>query len=67
MKEIFILLLENFYWEEMMKKNIKRAIFIGSKKLGIEVLKSIYSVSDKLHWIIVMPDDSNDSILSLSS
>ena len=45
----------------MLKKNIKKIIFIGSKDLGFEVFKSIYAVSNEFEWTLLMPDDSKDA------
>lgn len=38
----------------------KTCVFLGSKELGLSVLKSLYAHSQDLRWIIIHPDDTAD-------
>jgi len=43
------------------QKKIKSAVFLGSKKLGLAIIKSLISISPEIKWTIIHPDDSNDA------
>lgn len=38
----------------------KTCVFLGSKALGLSVLKALYAHSQHLRWVIIHPDDSSD-------
>lgn len=40
---------------------ICHAVFLGSKSLGLNILKSLYSNSPNIKWTIVHPNDSDDA------
>lgn len=44
----------------------KTCVFLGSKDLGLSVLKSLYAHSQYLRWIIIHPDDTSDQRSCLS-
>lgn len=44
----------------------KTCVFLGSKALGLSVLKSLYAHSQHLRWVIIHPDDTSDSRSCLS-
>ena len=35
-------------------------MFIGSKKLGLDVLKSLTGVNKDINWLVIHPEDIND-------
>ena len=39
---------------------ISKAIFLGSKSLGLTVLKSLVKANDKVEWKILCPNDLGD-------
>ncbi len=39
---------------------IKKAIFLGSKKLGLTILKSLVKTNADVEWMILCPNDLND-------
>ncbi len=39
----------------------RRAVFLGSKSLGLNILKSLYNHSQNIKWTIIYPNDSNDT------
>jgi methionyl-tRNA formyltransferase len=38
----------------------KRAVFLGSKQLGLNVFKSLFQKTPNLQWLIIHPDDELD-------
>ena len=38
----------------------ERALFLGSKKFGLEIFKSIYYTSEDLKWRVLCPQDLDD-------
>ena len=38
----------------------ERALFLGSKKFGLEIFKSIYYTSKYLKWRVLCPQDLDD-------
>ncbi len=42
-------------------RNIKKAIFLGSKEFGLTIFKSLYECNNEIDWIILCPSDLNDS------
>jgi methionyl-tRNA formyltransferase len=40
---------------------IRHAVFLGSKSLGLNILKSLYSHSSNIKWTIIHPNDSDDT------
>ena len=40
---------------------IKRAVFLGSKKLGLNVLNVLVSSNKEVNWTILCPNDLEDS------
>ena len=40
---------------------ITKALFLGSKKLGFELFKSLYLTDDRVQWAILCPPDLNDT------
>lgn len=39
---------------------ITRALFLGSKRLGLDIFKAVFTAAPSTEWIVVHPDDSND-------
>lgn len=39
---------------------IKRAVFLGSKKFGLEIFKAIYHAETSVDWTILSPPDEDD-------
>ena len=44
----------------------KTCVFLGSKALGLSVLKSLYAHSQDMRWVIIHPDDTSDTRSCLS-
>jgi methionyl-tRNA formyltransferase len=42
------------------QQNISHAVFLGSKSLGLNVLKKLYSHSPNMKWTIIHPNDADD-------
>lgn len=42
------------------EKKVKKIVFLGSKKLGFNILKSLYKECKNFDWNIIIPDDSED-------
>ena len=40
---------------------ITKALFLGSKKLGLELFKSLYLTDQEIHWAILCPPDLDDA------
>lgn len=40
---------------------LKKAVFLGSKDLGLSILEALYSNSQGIKWTIIHPDDSKDA------
>jgi len=43
------------------QQRISSAVFLGSKKLGLAIIKSLIGISPDIKWTIIHPDDSNDA------
>lgn len=41
--------------------HLKRAVFLGSKDLGLSILESLYNHSQDITWSVIHPDDSKDA------
>ena len=41
-------------------KKKEKCLFIGSKKLGFSVLKSLTTVNKDINWLVIHPDDTNE-------
>ena len=39
---------------------IQTALFLGSKKFGLEIFKSLYSANKNVHWTVMCPPDQDD-------
>ena len=39
---------------------IKKAVFLGSKKLGLNIAKTLISSNNEINWIILCPNDLDD-------
>ena len=39
---------------------IKRAVFLGSKKFGLEIFKALYEADESIQWTILHSSDTND-------
>jgi methionyl-tRNA formyltransferase len=44
-----------------------RAIFLGSKQLGLDIFKTVFKAAPSTEWIVVHPVDSNDPRSQMSS
>ena len=42
------------------QQRISSAVFLGSKKLGLAIIKSLIGISPEIKWTIIHPDDSDD-------
>lgn len=42
------------------KQDHERCLFIGSKGLGLKVLRSLVSANDTVDWLVIHPDDQHD-------
>jgi methionyl-tRNA formyltransferase len=45
----------------MSKNKIEKVVFLGSKKLGIEILKCLFDASPLLSWTVIHPNDESDN------
>lgn len=41
-------------------KNIENAVFLGSKKFGLQIFKALYAASSDVKWTILCPPDLDD-------
>jgi methionyl-tRNA formyltransferase len=43
-----------------MKKKLATAVFLGSKDLGLSILKALHGLSPEIRWTVLHPEDGSD-------
>jgi len=51
---------------QILNQKYERAVFLGSKEFGLNIFRSVFSITPNLKWVIIHPDDSNDERSNLS-